>query len=113
PVGDDLGPADRGGEGEEDARRGREARPGDHPMSALVCVVDGDRCQPHELGEIEPEEKCPGFCDAPACREEISAESSRSEESFCAGHLALDEAGADAEEMAAAANKASMYGVTL
>ena len=82
-------------------------------MSALVCVVDGDRCQPHELGEIEPEEKCPGLCDAPACLEEISAESSRSEESFCAGHLALDEAGADLEEMAAAANKASMYGVTL
>lgn len=81
-------------------------------MNRMMCA-DGVPCNAHRDGDASTWDKCPGTCDAPGCREDYAGESARSEDSYCAGHLALDHAGASPDEMAAAGNKASMYGVTL
>lgn len=75
-------------------------------MTVAICS-DGDRCEPHALGEVGADEKCPMACDVPGCRIEVV------DDSFCAGHLALDRAGAPIEEMVEAAKKADLYGVSL
>jgi hypothetical protein len=72
----------------------------------LVCTAL-ETCDAHALGEISKDAKCLFFCDAPGCAEEATGDE------YCTGHTVLDEAGADADEMALATRKADHYGVTL
>jgi hypothetical protein len=74
----------------------------------VILVCNGtELCDAHKLGELAKDAKCPYYCDAIGCLEEATGDE------YCTGHTALDEAGADAEEMAIATRKADRYGVTL